>query len=166
MAKKQKTAAAKTEKSSKGNGRGKYDPKMCNRVIALGKQGKSKAQIKRDLGIHHKTWSNWMQKNEEFREAVTEAYELSLAYWEDVGQAGVHLGMRFNTPAFIFQMKNRFPQYKDRQDHTFSGVDGGPIVQELRAPDLANIADAKEALREFEAFRASLAIAVPAQTRH
>ncbi len=154
---------AKTGKAAKG--RGKYDPKMCNRVIALGKQGKSKAQIKRDLGIHHTTWANWIQKHEEFGEAVKEAYELSLAYWEDVGQAGVHLGNRFNTLAYIFQMKNRFPQYKDRQDHTFSGVDGGPIVQELRAPNLANIPDAKEALREFEAFRASLALAT-AETKH
>jgi hypothetical protein len=90
----------KPTKAKAAKGRGKYDPKMCKRVVALGKQGKSKAQFRRDLGIHHKTWANWMQKHEEFREAATEAYELSLAYWEDVGQAGVHLGNRFNTLAY------------------------------------------------------------------
>ena len=37
---------------------------------------------------------------------------------------------------------------------------------EIRAPDLASIADPREALKQFEAFRASLALAAPAQTKH
>jgi hypothetical protein len=41
-------------------------------------------------------------------------------------------------------------------------------VQELRAPDLASIADPRQALKEFEVFRASLALATTstAATKH
>ncbi len=86
---------------------------------------------------------------------------------ERLGRLGVTLGTKFSAPAYVFLMKNRWPAiYRDRQDHQITGANDGPIVQELRAPDLASIADPKEALRQFEAFRASLAIAVPAQTRH
>ncbi len=66
-------------------------------------------------------------------------------------------------------MKNRWPAiYRDRQDHQITGANDGPIISELRAPDLASISDPKEALRQFEAFRASLALAAPAsaQTKH
>jgi hypothetical protein len=129
----------------------KYKPAMCARVVELGRLGKSKAQIRRDLGIHHSTWGDWVQKHPAFSAAVKEAHELSQAWWEDLGQEGVLMGSsRFNAVAFIFQMKNRFPQYKDRQDPAFTGADGGPIVQEHRVPDLASIQDAREALKEFE----------------
>lgn len=42
--------------------------------------------------------------------------------------------------------------FSERVEHT--GRDGGPI--ELKAPDLAGITDAREALKEFESFRARL----------
>jgi hypothetical protein len=79
------------------------------------------------------------------------------------------LGTNFSAQTFIYLTKNIFPaRFRDRQDHQITGANDGPVVTELRAPDLANIPDAKAALREFEAFRASLALAAaaPAQTRH
>ena len=77
------------------------------------------------------------------------------------------LGAGFSSNTYIFVMKNKWPKiYRDRQDHSISGPNDGPIVQELRAPDLASIADPREALRQFEQFRSSLALAAPAQTKH
>jgi hypothetical protein len=68
---------------------------------------------------------------------------------------------------FIYLTKNIFPaRFRDRQDHQITGANDGPIVQELRAPDLMSIADPREALKQFEQFRSSLALAAPAQTRH
>ena len=129
---------------------------MCERVIALGAEGKSKAQIRRDLGIHHSTWALWCDQHSEFSAAVKEAYELSMAWWEDIGMRGVHLGMKFNATAYIFQVKNRFPrEYRDRQEHQVTGAEGGPIVQEVRTPDVRGM-DPVEAMKAFESFRAGI----------
>ena len=133
----------------------KYDPTMCDRMVELARLGKSKAQIRRDLGIHHSTWAEWSEKHPDFSAAIKESYELSMAYWEDMGMEGIHQGMRFNATAYIFQVKNRFPrEYRDRQEHAVTGANGGPIVQEVRIPNLQGV-DPLTALRAFEDFRQS-----------
>ena len=79
------------------------------------------------------------------------------------------LGTNFSAQTFIYLTKNIFPaRFRDRQDHQITGANDGPIVQELRAPDLGSIADPREALKQFEAFRSSLALATPASlaTKH
>ena len=86
-----------------------------------------------------------------------------------LGRKGVLLGTNFSAQTFIYLTKNIFPaRFRDRQDHQITGANDGPVVTELRAPNLASIADGREALKEFEAFRASLALAAtaPAQTKH
>ena len=76
------------------------------------------------------------------------------------------LGTNFSAQTFIYLTKNIFPaRFRDRQDHQITGANDGPIVQE-RAPDLINIPDARDALRSSQEFRASLALAAPAQTKH
>jgi hypothetical protein len=88
---------------------------------------------------------------------------------EKIGRLGVKMGPGFNATAYIFLMKNRWPKiYRDRQDHQITGANDGPVVTELRAPDLASIADPHEALKQFEAFRSSLALAATstAATKH
>ena len=139
----------------------KWDPAFCAKVEALGAEGKSAPEIRRELGIPASTWRAWVKKHPEFAEAVEEASDQAEAWWIDVGRKGMMLGAGFSA--------RRVPaRFRDRQDHQITGANDGPVVTELRAPDLANIPDAKAALREFEAFRASLALAAaaPAQTRH
>lgn len=134
----------------------KYDPSMCDRIVALGAEGKSKAQIRRDLGIHHSTWGEWAGKYPEFTAAIKEADELSMAWWEDLGMDGINKGMKFNATAYIFQVKNRFPwKYRDRQEHAVehTGKAGGPIEhKQVSAEEMART-DPREALRMFESFR-------------
>lgn len=126
---------------------------MCERIRELGALGKSKAQIRRDLGIHASTWLDWCDKHHEFSDAVKDAYDLSMAWWEDVGMDGMHRGMKFNATAYIFQVKNRFPkEYRDRQEHQVTGANGGPISHEVRTPDLAGMSPI-DALKAFETFR-------------
>ncbi len=145
----------------------KWGPAYCARVEALGADGKSVPEIRKQLGISPAAWRNWTKAHPEFAESVELAADLAEAWWIDVGRKGMMLGTNFSAQTFIYLTKNIFPaRFRDRQDHQITGANDGPVVQELRVPDLANITDAKEALREFEAFRASLAIAVPAQTRH
>jgi transposase-like protein len=147
----------------------KWDPAFCFKVEALGAEGKSAPEIRRELGIPASTWRAWVKKHSEFAEAVEEAADQAEAWWIDLGRKGVMLGTAFSAQTFIYLTKNIFPaRFRDRQDHQITGANDGPIVQELRAPDLMSIADPREALRQFEAFRSSLALAgtSTAATKH
>jgi hypothetical protein len=145
----------------------KWDRAYCAKVEKLGAEGKSTPEIRRELGISPSAWRNWVKVHAEFAEAVELAADLAEAWWIDVGRKGMMLGTHFSAQTFIYLTKNIFPaRFRDRQDHTVSGPNDGPIVQELRAPDLVSIGDPREALKQFQAFRASLALAAPAQTKH
>ena len=149
--------------------RAKYDPKLCAKVERLGADGLSAVEIRRELGIPRSTWKSWAEKHERFRECVEEADDAAQAYWLEIGRKGLMLGTGFSSTTYIFLMKNKWPKiYRDRQDHSITGANDGPIVQELRVPDLTSIADPREALKQFTAFRASLALAPPASvaTKH
>jgi hypothetical protein len=170
MAKKPKKVDAKASAEPKLKGeRCKWDESYCDRVEALGAEGKSVPEIRRALGISPSAWRNWTRAHPCFAESVELAADLAEAWWIDVGRKGMMLGTGFSAQTFIYLTKNIFPaRFRDRQDHTVSGPNDGPIVQELRAPDLAGIGDPREALKQFQAFRASLALAAPAsaQTKH
>jgi hypothetical protein len=147
----------------------KWDPAYCAQVEKLGADGGSAPEIRRELTIPVSTWRAWVKKHPEFAEAVEEAADQAEAWWIGVGRKGMMLGTNFSAQTFIYLTKNIFPaRFRDRQDHTVSGPNDGPIVQELRAPDLTSIVDPREALKQFEAFRSSLALAAPATlaTKH
>jgi DNA-binding transcriptional regulator YiaG len=104
-----------------------YDPAMCEQVRDLGEQGKSKAQIARTLGRSRQTLENWAKSHPEFMDALKDARELELAWWEDKGQEGLTAD-KFNATAFIFQVKNRFrDDYADVTKTELTGKDGGAI---------------------------------------
>ena len=44
--------------------RTKYKPEMCEVIIALGKKGKSKAQMAAHLDISRSTFDRWLEANE------------------------------------------------------------------------------------------------------
>jgi hypothetical protein len=163
--KRQKQEAAPALKAD----RCKWDPAYCAKVEALGAEGKSAPEIRRELAIPASTWRAWIKTRPCFSESVEEADDAAQAWWINLGRLGVRMGTNFNATAFVYITKNIFPaRFRDRQDHTVSGPNDGPIVQELRVPDLTSIADPREALKEFSTFRASLALAAtaPAQTKH
>ena len=63
-----------------------YDPKYCELVIAMGREGKSKAQIAATIGVTRVTMWGWAQKHEEFFNALALSEELALQWWEDIAQ--------------------------------------------------------------------------------
>lgn len=134
----------------------KYDPALCEKVRDLGSKGKSKAQIAAALGISRQTLDTWAALHPDFLDAVKDAHDAALAWWEDQGQDGLSAD-KFNATAFIFQMKNRFrSDYRDKQDHEHSGPNGGPIaVAEL---DLLSV----EELEAYERLVLKLASAAGA----
>jgi hypothetical protein len=94
----------------------KYDPSFCEKIVALGKLGKSKAQIASELGVVRQTLDNWAAEHPEVIAALREAQEYSLAWWENMAQAVmIEPVPGWNATSFIFQMKNRFRNdYRDK----------------------------------------------------
>jgi transposase len=93
----------------------KYDPAFCERVLELGREGKSKTQIAAAIDVSRVTLGTWGEQHPDFLAALKRARELELAWWENVGQKHM-LAPGFNATAFIFQMKNRFrEEYRDVQ---------------------------------------------------
>jgi hypothetical protein len=89
---------------------------------SIGELGKSRAQIARELGASRKTLYLWMKVHPEFAEAMEEAQFAALAWWEDVGQAGLSMGSKFNASLYAYQMKNRFREfYADKVDVAHTG---------------------------------------------
>lgn len=116
----------------------KYAAELSERVVLLGSKGKSKAQIAAEIGVTRETIDIWAREHPEFSDAIKQAIELALAWWEDQGQAGL-TAEKFNATAFIFQMKNRFRKdYFERTEH--SGPGGGP-VETIDVAALANLSD-------------------------
>jgi len=96
----------------------KYDPSICEQVVAMGKYGASKAEMALELDIDYTTFLAWQEKHEEFSKAVKRAEQNSKGWWERLGrQATIGEVEGFNPTSFIFNMKNRFKEdWKDRHD--------------------------------------------------
>ena len=93
-------------------------------VIDYGREGLSKTQIAVKLGISRTTLYSWTEKHSDFLDAIKRAQEAAQAHWEAMGMELARTGTG-NATAFIFQMKNRFPDdYKDRKAVDLSSSDG------------------------------------------
>ena len=128
-AKKRRAPPKKVSKRGRvGEGRQSlYRDNFCNKVIELGKKGKSKIQIAAALNVNRRTLENWSASHEAFREAMDWAKDLSQAWWEDQGQDGIN-DRTFNTRLFQLQLANRFPEDYSLTDKVeISGPKGGPV---------------------------------------
>lgn len=122
-----KTGTRNTSTKRKPGRPSDYHADLCEAVIALGREGKSRTQIAANLGKAKSTVQEWAEKHPAFAQALSLAKELEQAWWEDKGQKGLNQGKNFNATAFIFQMKNRFrDDYRDR--HEVTGADGAALV--------------------------------------
>lgn len=101
----------------------KYDRAFCDRVIELGKEGASFAEMALDLDVAYSTFDLWKNEIPEFSEAVKAAQRASQGWWEKNGRIatfGGHDG--FNATSYIFQMKNRFKEdWRDKVEQEHSG---------------------------------------------
>lgn len=111
-----------------------YKPEYAEKVIELGKQGKSIAQISAALEVHRANLYDWAEQNPEFSAALKLAMEYSQNWWEE--QAQIHLHMphqsgTFNSKLWELNVKSRFRKdYTETTKTELSGADGGPIKTE------------------------------------
>lgn len=98
-----------------------YDPAFCERVIDLGKQGKSKAQMAAHFDVSRQTIDNWAQAHPEFLEALNRAMAHCQAWWEDKGMAGMEMP-GFNAAVWKKSVEARFrDDYTERREVAHSG---------------------------------------------
>lgn len=119
-----------------------YRADHCATVIASGKEGKTLAEMARDVGVDRMTLRTWTKDHPEFFAAVKAGLDLAQAWWEDQGRIATFGGIDgFNATSYIFQMKNRFREdWADISRTELTGKDGGAIQHE----QVTNDADAFE----------------------
>jgi len=89
----------------------KYDPSFCERVVEIGKLGKSRTWIATELGVSVECLDEWSRRYPEFSGAMDEAIRFSLRWWEDVGTQGMQAGPgAFNAAIWSRSMAARFPE--------------------------------------------------------
>lgn len=99
----------------------KYDPSYCERVIELGREGKSVAQISAILDLSKKTIYNWMESHEDFLHAINESKHLAEAWFEEQMQVGLW-SKEFNAQLWNKAVSARFrSSYGDRTAIEHSG---------------------------------------------
>jgi transcriptional regulator with XRE-family HTH domain len=108
---------------------------MCETIIALGKKGKSKAQMAAHLDISRSTFDRWLDGNVEFRESFELADTHAQAFWEEIGFGGVG-NKFFNDRAWSLQVRNRFSHScKENRELELTGAGGAPIQIVMSAAD-------------------------------
>jgi hypothetical protein len=74
--------------------------------------GLSVAECCAELGIAYPTWTNWIERYPEFREAVEIGFTLSQAWWESQGRRNL-TNKEFNNPLYSLVMSHRFNYVKN-----------------------------------------------------
>lgn len=112
-----------------------YEESMCEVVIALGKEGKSVAQMASALGVSKQALCEWTHKHEEFGDAIRLAKTHSQCWWEDVGQNNL-IGNKdapFQGNVWSRSMSARFPDdWRENKGVELTGADGGAVKTESK----------------------------------
>lgn len=105
-----------------------YEPRFCDLVVELGKQGKSVTQMACECGVHRDTLYDWCKFHPEFKHALDMARQWSQYWWENKGQEGMETG-NVNAALWSRSMAARFPEdYTERQKRELSGANGSPLL--------------------------------------
>ena len=115
----------------------KYDPSFCEKVIELGREGKSRAYIAGKLGISRETLNVWSKEIQPFSDAMTQAMLLSQIWWEDKGQEHLTESI-FQASMWSRSMAARFPDdWREVSRQEQSGPDKTPIQHNVTGDAIA-----------------------------
>jgi transposase len=132
VAKKESKSATKPETKLSVGRPSKYDPAICDRVVQLGKLGKSVEQIACELGFSTRVMYKWRDEHEEFMHAMEEAKEYEQYWWETIAQT--HMiedkdAPKLNASIWSRSMAARFPKkYRESVKQEITGADGSPLL--------------------------------------
>lgn len=109
-----------------------YDPAYCEKVVELGKLGKSIEQICYNLNTPIRTLYEWRDRHEEFSQALDEAKVYEQAWWEE--QAAAYMlehkdAPKLNASIWSRSMAARFPKkYRESTKTEITGADGAALL--------------------------------------
>lgn len=109
-----------------------YDPAYCEKVVELGRIGKSVEQIAAILNVSLRTMYSWRDAHEEFLHALDDAKTYEQAWWEE--QAAAYMvenkeSDRLNASLWSRSMAARFPKkYRESTKTEITGADGAPLL--------------------------------------
>lgn len=119
-----------------------YRPEYCEKVIELGKLGKSLAQFASNFNVSRQTIDNWAEDYPEFLEALNKAKAHAQDWWENAGQEGMFLGgSGFNAAVWKATVQARFREdYTERQEiHQTGSMEHKHSVKEMTNEELEEI---------------------------
>lgn len=94
----------------------KFDTKMCEVMIAMGKEGASQKMIWSQLGISKQTAETWRKNHPSFAEALDLALVHAQSYWETQLLANVE-NKNFNSRLVEIALRGQFQQdYRETRD--------------------------------------------------
>ena len=115
----------------------KFEPWMCDAVIAYGRLGWSKASMCAELMISRQTIDNWMADHPEFLGAMEIALLLSQQWWEHKGQDNL-VTTGFQGSVYSRSMSARFPQdWTERKDTNVNLTTQEDWLKKLAAAEAA-----------------------------
>ena len=113
-----------------------YDPAYCEKVVELGKLGKSIEQICYVLNTPVRTLYEWRDRHEEFSQALDDAKAFEQAWWEE--QAHLYMlehkdAPKLNASLWSRSMAARFPKkYRESVKQEITGADGAPLISGIQ----------------------------------
>ena len=94
----------------------KFEPAMCDQMIAMGKEGASQKMMWSQLGISKNTAEAWKKKYPDFAEALEIALVHAQSYWETQLLANVE-NKNFNSRLVEIALRGQFQQdYRETKD--------------------------------------------------
>lgn len=113
-----------------------YDPAYCEKVVELGRIGKSVEQISAILNVSLRTMYSWRDAHEEFLHALDDAKTYEQAWWEE--QAAAYMvenkeSDRLNASLWSRSMAARFPKkYRESVKQEITGAEGAPLLSGIQ----------------------------------
>jgi hypothetical protein len=109
-----------------------YDPAYCDKVVELGRIGKSIEQICYQLQTPVRTLYEWRDRHPEFSQALEDAKGYEQAWWEEQAQAYMVENKesdRLNPSLWSRSMAARCPKkYRESTKQEITGADGAPLL--------------------------------------
>jgi transposase-like protein len=86
----------------------KYDPKYCQVLLDMAREGASFTEFCAAIGICRKTFYNWRDEHEAFLHAYTRAELEGQAHWEKKLRTELMVDNKANAPLVKLYFANRF----------------------------------------------------------
>lgn len=115
-----------------------YDPAICEKIIALGKEGASQKMMFSSVGISSSVAQRFKKEHAEFAEALDQAITEAQAYWERLILANVE-NKAFNSRLVEIALRGQFGEtYREERGTKVDlnakvEVDFGSAVNDLIA---------------------------------